>query len=99
MYQPLQRDYRSIHGQDVQQAVVVEVEPAGPPASVRKAGGAEPRACVQVLEPPGPVVHKKVASLTRQVRHDEVLVPIVVEVPGVDAHARVGVADCIHGSS
>ena len=87
---PRPRRDRAVHGQQIQPAVVVEVEPGGAPPGVGEAAGAEPRAGAAVLEPARPVVDVEVVPLAVQVGQEEVLVAVVVEVARVHPHARLG---------
>ena len=41
---------------------------------------------------PGPVVDVEIVALARQFGHEQIFVAVVVEVAGVDAHARFGLA-------
>ena len=88
----LQGLYRSVDRQDVQPAVVIEVEPGGSESGVTEGGGPELRTGTLVFEHSGAVIDIKVGTLAGQLCHDEVFVTIVVEIAGVHAHAGFGLA-------
>src|SRR6185436_10327550 len=70
--------------------VVVEVEPAGAEPGVLEACGSQSGRCASILEARRAVVDVEVAPLAVQLRHEEVLVTVVVEIAGVDPHAGFG---------
>ena len=88
--------HRAVDCQHVEPPVVVEVEPGGSEAGLAEAGGAEPGRGASVREEGSPVVDVDRVRLTRQMGHEQILVAVVVEVAGVDAHARFGVAVRVH---
>src|SRR5262249_50776735 len=88
----LDRFDRSVHRQEVQPAVVVEVEPRGAEAGVPPAHRTEARRRAQVFEKAGPVIRVKVVAFGWQLSGEEILVSIVVEIAGVDSHAPLGFA-------
>ena len=79
---------RSVDGQDVQPAVVVEVEPGRAEARVRQAWKPDARTGGLFLEDAGSVVHVEIVSLTGELGDEQVFVAIVVEIARVHAHAR-----------
>src|SRR5262249_39329230 len=89
----------SVDGQDVQPAVVVEVEPCSTESGVTETHRAKSRRGAEVLEETRTVVHVEIASLNRQLSGEEILVSVVVEIAGVDSHAPFRFAVGAHGSA
>src|SRR5713101_6331146 len=87
IHPPLQGCYRSIERQDVEPAVIIEVEPGGAETGVRKAGGAESGTGALVVEHSGSVIDIEIAALAGQFGHEQIFVPVVVEVASVHPHA------------
>src|SRR5262245_8657024 len=81
---------RSVDDEDIQPAIVVEVEPGGTEARVRQAR--KPDSCTRGLffEDTGSVVHVEIVALTGDLRDEQVFVAVLVEIAGVDAHAAFG---------
>jgi hypothetical protein len=88
---------RAVHRQHIEPSVVVDVQPAGAEARVRQAPRADARLGGSADEGGGAVVHVQVVTLAGQVGDDEILVAVVIEVAGVDAHAGLGPAERAEG--
>ena len=80
----------AVGGEHIQPAVVVEVEPSGPEAGIGEAGQTDERLHALLLEQPGAVVDVQGAALADELGDEQVLVTVVVEVAGIDAHVRLG---------
>ena len=80
--------HRSVDRQEVQPAVVVKVEPGGPETGVRETEGTQSRTRTLFFKDAGSVVDKEITPLTPQFGHEQVFVPIVVEIARVHTHAR-----------
>ena len=86
------QDDGAVHRDDVQPAVVVDVDPGGSEAGVRQARRADAERGAPLAEQAGAVVDVQRAALAGQLGDEEVLVAVVVEVAGVDSHVGLGVA-------
>ena len=77
---------------EVQPAVVVDVEPGCPEASVGEGriGKAGDRAAG--FESSRPVIDIEIVTLAREIRHEDIFVPVIVEIASVDAHTRLRLA-------
>ena len=91
---PFQRHF-PVDREDVEQAVVVEIKPGGPEPGVRQARGSNPGLRADVLKLPGPVIHEQIVPLACEIREEQVFVAIVVEIAGIDAHARFWFAELV----
>ncbi len=80
----------AVDREQVEPPVVVEIEPAGAEPGVLEARGSQSGRGASILEERLAIVHVKVAALAVQLRHEEVLVAVVVEIAGIDPHARFG---------
>src|SRR5579859_3973389 len=74
---PLEGD-ASIYGENIQQTIIVEVEPRGAKARVRKGRRPESRSVPQILERPRPVIDEQGGTLAREVREEKILISVVV---------------------
>ena len=81
---------QAVNREDVQPAVVVEVEPGSAKTGVRQRRSMDADPDTLLSEDAGTIVNEDVAALPGQFGHDDVIVAIVVEVSGIDAHARLG---------
>ena len=77
----------TVHGEDVQPAVVVVVEPGGAEAGVREARSGDAGGDAAILEPALAVVHIQRVGFLAQMGHEQIDVAVAVEVRRVDAHA------------
>ena len=95
-------EHGAVRDDEVEPAVVVEVEPAGAEAGARPAvAAAEPGARRAVVEESRrPSLTYSAAVSADDVRDEDVLVAVAVEVAGVDAHARLRAsARAVHGDA
>src|SRR5439155_8704076 len=66
-------DDRSIDGQRIEPAIVVEIEPGRSPSGVRQAESAKTRLRARVTKRAVPVVQIQVRTLAGQLGHDQVV--------------------------
>src|SRR5712691_11651048 len=81
---------RSVDGQDVQPAIVVEIEPGRAEARVWQAGKPDALTGGLFFETAGSVVHEKIVSLAGERGDEQVFVAVVVEIARIDTHAALG---------
>src|SRR4029453_16552086 len=84
--------YGAVDDKEVQCAVVVEIEPRGAEARVWQADRAQARSSALVLEYAGTVIDVQVETLAGEIGHNEIFIPVIVDVAGVDTHSRFGFA-------
>src|ERR1700694_2722061 len=92
---PFQRD-PSIDRQEIEETIVIEIEPRGSKTSIGKGGGPKPGSGAHILKGCRTVVDQQVGALASQIREKEILVAVVVEIAGIDAHACLGFAKFVH---
>src|SRR4029450_630505 len=82
--------YGSIDRQQVEPAIVVDVEPCGAESGKRQAWMFESGRRAAGLERASSIVDIQIVALTRQVRHKDILIPVIVKVAGIHTHAGFG---------
>ena len=86
----------SIDRQQIEKTIVIEIEPRGSKTGVWERGRTKPGSRAHILKIPRAVVDQKVGALARQIREEEIFMAVVVEIAGIDAHARLGFAELVH---
>ena len=81
--------HASVDGEDIEPAVVVDVDPRRPESGKGERKRSERRPRAVIVEDALPAVHVEVAAFAVQFGHDQVIIAVVVEVTGIDAHARL----------
>ena len=93
----LDRFDRTVGGDEVEPAVVVEIEPGGAEPGMAETHRAKARRDTHIFEQAGTKIPIEVVSFGRQLRHEEIFGPVIVEIAGVDAHAALRLTVCAHG--
>ena len=82
----------AIHGEQIEPAVVVEIEPSGAKAREGQARSADTAPRALFLEGAGAVVHPERGALADELSRDEILIAVAIEVARIDAHVRLALA-------
>src|SRR6266853_4592606 len=90
--QRLDRLYGAVDNERIEPAVVVDVEPGRSKAGVGAACRAKTGARALFLEQADPVVDVQVVAFTGEIRDEQIVVSVVVEIAGIDTHAGFGFA-------
>src|SRR5204862_1717957 len=79
----------AVHHQQVKAAVVVDVHTSGTESGVGETGVSDACRCAAILKVRRAVVDVEIGSFASQIRHNEILIAVVVEVRRVDTHPRL----------